>query len=467
VKAFQKRLRGMVHGRAGMREIWLIAYPLIVSTASGTVMMFADRMFLSHYSKEALAAATPAGITHFMCVSLFIGITGYVNSMVAQHYGAQRHGTCGAIAWQGLYVSAAGSAGLLLAAPFVASLFAWAGHAAEVIMLEITYFRILIFGSLFFLGANTLSSFFSGIGQNRIVMLAHVCGMFLNVPLSFGLIFGVARLRIPPLGIAGAGYGTIMAQFLILTILFAEFLRERYAVYRVRSGYPLHRALLLRLIRFGGPSGVELLLSIAAFNVFLLLLGSLGTNELAAVNLTLSWDVIAFLPQIGLGVAVAAVTGKYVGAKDYVSATRAPYIGLIISFAYASIFVFLFLALPSRLVSVFGGSGAGDGFHDVRTLSVTLLRLAALYVLADAARAIFAGALRGAGDTRFLMWSAVVLHWCFLAIPGAFLIRRHLLGVIGAWIWFILFLVFMAIVLIVRFRNDKWKRIDVLGQGLV
>ncbi len=456
----------MVHGQAGVREIWLIAYPLIVSTASGTVMMFADRMFLSHYSKEALAAATPAGITHFMCVSLFVGITGYVNSMVAQHRGAQRHGACGAIAWQGLYVSAAGSACLLLVAPFVSSLFAWAGHAAEVVQLEKTYFRILIFGSVFFLSANTLSSFFSGIGQSRIVMLANVCGMILNLPLSFGLVFGVDRLRIPPLGIAGAGYGTIISQFVILAILFAEFLRERYSVYRVRSGYPVHRAHLLRLIRFGAPSGVELLLSIAAFNVFLLLLGSLGTNELAAVNLTLSWDLIAFLPQIGLGVAVAAVTGKYVGAKDYVSATRAPYLGLIISFTYASIFVFLFLVFPSRLVSVFGGSGAGDGFHEVRTLSVTLLRLAALYVLADAARAIFAGALRGAGDTRFLMWSAIVLHWCLLAIPGAFLIRRHLLGVIGAWIWFILFLVLMAIVLIVRFRNDKWKRIDVLGEVL-
>jgi len=465
VKALRRRLRDLVHGKAGLREIWLIAYPLIVSTASGTVMLFADRMFLSHHSKEALAAATPAGLTHFMCLSFFFGVTGYVNSMVAQHHGAGKQEACGPVAWQGLYVSAAGAACLLAAAPCVASLFSWAGHAGDVVRLERTYFAVLIQGSVFFLGANTLSSFFSGIGQSRIVMVANVAGMCLNVPLSYGLIFGVQRLGIPALGIAGAAYGTIASQFVILAILFAEFLRGRYAPYRVRSGYPLRRPLLRLLLRFGAPSGLEFFLSITAFNVFLLLLGSLGTNQLAAVNLTLSWDLIAFLPQIGLGVAVAAVTGRYVGARDYVSARRAPYRGLAISFAYASIFVFLFLVLPSPLVSVFGAPGTDGAFQEVRTLSVTLLRLAALYVLADAARAVFAGSLRGAGDTRFLMWSAIGLHWCFLAIPGAILIRRGLLDVVGAWIWFVVFLALMAVVLIVRFRGEGWKRIDVLGEG--
>ena len=158
---------------AGIREIWAIAYPLIISTASSTVMMFADRMFLSHYSKESLAAATPAGITVFMCVSLFIGITGYVNSMVAQHYGAWKHAKCGPIAWQGLYTSAFGYVCLLLVAPFVARLFSWAGHSSSVVLLEEQYFRILVFGSIFFLCSNTLSSFFSGIGYSRIVMVAN------------------------------------------------------------------------------------------------------------------------------------------------------------------------------------------------------------------------------------------------------------------------------------------------------
>ena len=464
MKVVNRWIQRVLDNKTGIREIWHIAYPLIVSTASGTVMMFADRMFLSYYSKEALAAATPAGISQFMCVSLFVGITGYVNSLVAQYYGARKREKCGAVAWQGLYVAIAGYACLLLVAPFVASLFSWAGHEAEVVALEKTYFGILVFGSIFFLGSNTLSSFFSGIGHSRIVMVANVLGMFLNVPLSYGLIFGVSPLGIPPMGIAGAGYGTIISQLVIMAVLFGEFMRDRYASYHVRSGYPVHGALLLRLIRFGVPSGVELFLSVAAFNVFLLTLGSLGTNELAAVNLTLSWDLVAFLPQIGLGVAVAAVTGKYVGAEDYGSAVRTPYLGLIISFAYASIFVFLFLFLPSVLVSVFGGINMGEDFREVRALSITLLRLASLYVLADAARAIFAGALRGAGDTRFLMWNAIFLHWFFLAIPGVLLIRRHMLGVTGAWIWLILFLTLMGVVLIVRFRNGKWKQIDVLGE---
>jgi len=462
---FYHWLSTSLDGKAGIKEIWEIAYPLIVSTASGTVMMFADRFFLSNYSKEALAASMPAGFTTFMCVSFFFGITGYVNSMVAQHYGADKHDKCGVIAWQGLYVSLIGYVLLLLAAPLVAGLFKWVGHAPEIILLEQKYFRILMVGTVFLLFSNTVSSFFSGIGYSRIVMLSNVSGMLLNIPLSYGLIFGMEPLGIPSLGIAGAGYGTILSQAVILAILLKEFFRHRYAVYRTRTGFLLNGSLFTQLIRFGVPSGVELSLSIAAFNLFLLVIGSLGTNELAAVNLTLSWDLIAFLPQVGLGIAVASVTGKYVGAKDYVAAKRTPYSGLKMSFAYAMIFIFLFLTIPSFLVGLFGMAGDAGDFVQVKSLAIVLLRLAGLYVLADATHIIFGGALRGAGDTRFLMWNAIVLHWCVLTIPGVILIKTQVINVVGAWIWLIFFLIVMSGVMILRFRGDRWSAIKVISDN--
>jgi len=385
--------------------------------------------------------------------------------MVAQHYGAKKYDTCGAIAWQGIYVSLIGYGLLLLLAPAAALLFEWAGHAPDVVVLEKQYFRILMFGTIFLLLSNTISSFFSGIGHSRIVMLSNVSGVIFNIPLSYGLIFGVRALGIPPLGIAGAGYGTILAQLLILGILLVAFFKHRYAAtYRTRSGYPLHGALFKQLVRFGVPSGLELSLSIAGFNFFLLVLGSLGINELAAVNLTLSWDLIAFLPQVGLSIAVASVTGKYVGARDYVSAKRTPYSGLKISLTYAVVFVLLFLTVPSFLIGLFGGQGLESDFVHVKVLAVTLLRLAGLYVLADATRIIFAGALRGAGDTRFLMWNAILLHWCVLTIPGVILIKTNVIGVVGAWVWLIFFLAVMSLVMILRFRGGRWTAIKVIQE---
>ncbi len=461
---FKQWIQTSLIGKAGIREVWQIAYPLIISTASGTVMMFADRMFLSHYNKESLAASAPAGITTFMCVSLFFGITGYVNSMAAQHFGARKHDKCGAIAWQGLYVSLLGYILLLFAAPLVATLFEWAGHEPEVVVLEKQYFRILMTGTIFLLFSHTISSFFSGIGYSRIVMLSNVSGMVLNIPLSYGLIFGIQPLGIPAMGIAGAGYGTILAQAFILLILLKEFFRPRYAAYNTRSGFPLNRALFIQLIRFGGPSGLELSLSITAFNLFLLVIGSLGTNELAAVNLTLSWDLMAFLPQIGLSTAVASVTGKYIGARDYIAAKRTPYTGLKISFAYALVFVLLFMAFPSTLVGLFGGHGSEGDFIQVKTLAITLLRLAGLYVLADATHIIFGGALRGVGDTRFLMWNAILLHWCVLTIPGILLIKMGIMNVIGAWVWLIFFLIVMSLVMIWRFRSERWSAVKIFSE---
>ena len=70
----------------GYREVLTIAYPLIMSTASMTIMHFVDRVFLARYAKEAIAASVPAGITSFTIICLFMGISGYTNAIVAQHY---------------------------------------------------------------------------------------------------------------------------------------------------------------------------------------------------------------------------------------------------------------------------------------------------------------------------------------------------------------------------------------------
>ncbi len=89
----------------GYREVLAIAIPLILSTGAWGIQHFVDRMFLTWYSPEAIAAAMPAGILNFTIMSLFLGTAGYVSTFVAQYHGASRCERIGPILWQGMYVA--------------------------------------------------------------------------------------------------------------------------------------------------------------------------------------------------------------------------------------------------------------------------------------------------------------------------------------------------------------------------
>ena len=154
----------------GYREVLFMAVPLILSTGAWSVLHFVDRMFLTWYSPEAIAAAMPAGILNFTIMSLFIGTAGYVNTFVAQYHGSEKFERIGPSLWQGIYISLAGGLFLVLLSPFSASIFRFIGHAPEVREQEIIYFRILCLGATPPIMAAALAGFFSGRGESWPIM---------------------------------------------------------------------------------------------------------------------------------------------------------------------------------------------------------------------------------------------------------------------------------------------------------
>jgi len=135
--------------QSGYREVLVISIPLILSTGAWSILLFFDRMFLAWYSPEAIAAAMPAGMASFAMLCLFIGTAAYVNTFVAQYYGADEELKIGAIVWQGIYFSIL-SLLLIIPAYFLAEkFFALMGHAPEVQVQETLYFKILMYSAVF------------------------------------------------------------------------------------------------------------------------------------------------------------------------------------------------------------------------------------------------------------------------------------------------------------------------------
>ena len=174
----------------GGREVLALAGPLVISTISFAVMTFIDRMFLTHFSVDAVAAAMPAAMLQFTLISFPLGVATYVNTFVAQYEGAGRPRQIGPIVWQGVWIAVAAIPLLLLTAPLAHAFFHHAGHNPDVVVNEITYYDVLIYGSGAVILAGTLSSFFTGRGATRVVMIVDPSAALLNGVLAYCWIFG-------------------------------------------------------------------------------------------------------------------------------------------------------------------------------------------------------------------------------------------------------------------------------------
>lgn len=264
------------NAEGGYREVLALAVPLILSTSGWTVQLYVDRMFLSWYSAQAIAAATPAGLLSYALMSPFIGTASYSETFVAQYYGAGLRRRVGPAVWQGVYVSVLGGLAMLCFIPLAGPIFNLVGHEPPVRALEIDYFKILCLGGLPSVASSALFGFFSGLSRPWPVMWVTTFATIVNVILDYALIFG--KWGFPRMGIRGAGVATVLSAVCSLVICLALIAtKSNNRVYQTIKGWKLEKELFFRLLRYGFPSGLQFFLEMAGFTVFLLLVGRLGT----------------------------------------------------------------------------------------------------------------------------------------------------------------------------------------------
>lgn len=445
-----------VRGDVTLARMLALALPMVVSQASETVMLFLNRYFVSLLGARYIPASMSGGLTQFVFTSLFTGVVGYVAALAAQYHGAGKPVRALQSVSQGLWLSLAFYPLLLGLVPLVHRGFSLVGHGPEQVALEFAYFRILMAGSLLFLLQSVLAGYFVGLGRTRVVMVANVAGIFVTVPLNWVLVLG--KLGAPRLGIEGAALGTLAGTLVIVAILAGAYLAG--PAWREHGGAAAWRPrgeLLAKLLRYGGPAGAESFVNVFAFNVFILLMHSYGPAVATAVTITFNYDLVAFIPLLGVGTAVTALVGQRMGAGDTAGARRAATLGLRVAWCYAGLMVVLFVAGAPALVRVFAG-GFTESEAGILPLAVRLLRLAAIYTLADATQVVYAGALRGAGDTTWVMVVSGALHWV-MAAASFVLIRVLALTPTAVWLFFIGFIISLGVSMFFRHRRGAWERI--------
>ncbi len=443
-----------------LRELLLVAFPLVISAGSFSLMNVVDRIFLARLSLEALAASMPAAMLSWSSMSLALGIAGYTTAFVSQYEGAGRKERVASAIWQGLWVALIGGFSLLPLMFFARELFAAMGHAPDVQELEAIYFIWICPVAIPTLLTTVLTAFFAARKKTAVIMWVNVGTAILNVVGDYVLIFGLGP--IPGFGMIGAAVATVGAQAIGTVVLGYLMFRDGH-----RDGYPFAQtlgfdwSLLRRLFRYGMPSGVQMLMDIGSFTLFIALVGQLGKDNQAATNLAFTLNSLAFVPMFGMATAVVTLVGHRVGEGHPALAIKTVWNAFYLSGGYMIAFAVIYLSLPDLILSPFIHESEAAAFKEVRPIVTDLLKYVALYTFFDAMAIVFGSAVRGAGDTLFSLVFSVACGWFLMVIP-AYLAVQYGFGLHGCWLAVTVTVLVMGIGFLIRFQLGYWKTMKVI-----
>jgi MATE family multidrug resistance protein len=446
----------------GPRQVLKIAFPLILSSSAFTLQMFVDRVFLMWYDRDAMSAAMMGGILNFVFFSFFMGTASYANTFVSQYNGANLKKRIGPAVWQSLYFSII--AGFLMAAItlFDKKIMTLIGHPPLIAGYELIYFRILNLGAITGLVGSSLSSFLTGRGKTWTVCWVNIAATVANIVLDYVMIFG--KFGFPRWGIGGAAIATVISGVVSSVIYFVIFLSQENRRSFGSAIYKVDFDLFGRLMKYGVPSGVQFMLDILGFSLFIAFVGRINPVAFAATSMAFQINSLAFMPMIGFGIATSVLVGNAIGADKPHIAQKSTFSASYITFGYMIVIAIGYIVVPNLFMLPFELRASAEQIEAIKPIVKTLLIFVAFYSLFDTGNIIFSAALKGAGDTRFVMYVSLVLNWLIMVIPS-WLAVTFLTGdarLYAAWFALTGYVCALAILFFLRFLTGKWKTMRVI-----
>ncbi|MCF0234721.1 MAG: MATE family efflux transporter, partial [Thermoguttaceae bacterium] len=298
--------RGYWGRPCGIKDVVWLATPIIISSGSVALMNFCDRVFLTWFDQYGMSAAFLAGSLGWGLGAFPFGIAVFVNTFVAQYFGAQKYKRVGPIVWQGAFVGFIFGPLFVLATPLVEQFFTAIEHTAEVVGYERDYWFYFALGMPAIIANEALAAFFCGRREMKTVMAVGLFAVIMNVILDYFLIFGInGDFRF---GVAGAAMATSISMWMKFALfLYLMLRRDKDDVFAVRKGFRLMPREFFRLFKYGAMSSTQTTIENWTFTLFVLLIGSLGDAESISTAIAFNLEFLVFMPITGIGVAVSTL----------------------------------------------------------------------------------------------------------------------------------------------------------------
>jgi len=450
-----------VHLRQIHHEVWTLAWPSVITMLLQTVNSLMDVFFVGHLPNgaHALAATGIGGSVMFLLISLAMGVSVGTTALVARFKGAEDRTSGAEATGQSLTLSLA--CAIVFGTLFyfgrgaLIGLLLDASHNVEAAKLCTDFLSIALLASIPLFMMNVLMGAFRGLGDTRTPMLITIATIITHIGLNSVLIRG--RLGFPAMGVRGAATAFACSLFVGLA-LYLFYLSRSPLKSALKRGHLMPRAdWIWRIFRIGLPAAVQAVIRQLGMMFFTGLLARTieGTAAVAALQIGIRAESIAFMPGFGYSVASAALVGQSLGAKDPERAERSAWAATLQAVVVMSVMATVFYVLANRLSAAFTGDA------EVQRLGADYLRINAICEPFLALGMVLTGALQGAGDTMRPTYITIFTMWA-LRLPMGYLLMFNLhMNTHGAWLAMCLTTIVGGLMTAQMFHTGRWKQIKV------
>ena len=432
------------------KRVWQLAWPAMVELLLSTLFSMVDMIMVGRISYQALTAVGLTNHPTMLALAVFQALNVGSTALVARFIGSGDIKNAKATVRQsmvlvtilGIVVSIAG---YLLSPAIITFMRA----EPDVYPMSVTYLQIVSLGWLFTTISLNVGAILRGSGDTMTPMRYNLLSNLLNVVGNYVLIFG--KFGFPAMGVAGAALSTTLcrgvAAFLALRAIFNK---NRNIGVSLKDDYRIDKNLLERLISIGLPSAMEQVLLRLGQVFFSRAVAGLGTAVYAAHQTAINISSLTFTPGQAFGMAATTMVGQSLGAKHPDVAEKAGLVarrmGLIIALAIA--IVLFFFGYDAALLYV--------DDPEVARAAANALKILAIMQPMQSTQFILAGALRGAGDTRWPLYSTAIGIWGIRVVLVHVFIAMGM-GLMGAWVAQLCDQAFRAVFIYSRYKSGAWK----------
>ena len=429
---------------AELRALARLAIPIAVIQVGLMFMGVVDTMMVGRVSREALAAVALGNFYYFAAAIFGLGVLLALDPVISQAVGAQDDAAIARAVQRGFVISLLLTAMASLVLPTAGPVLAVLRQPAEVVPLAHVYVLGTLPGVAPFFFFVVLRQTLQAMHQTRAIVITIIVANFANVLVNWVLIFG--KLGMPALGVLGAAIATSVSRWLmfaLLALLAWPLLRRHLDPWR-RESFATRP--MLHMIRIGAPIGLAYFFEYATFGTIALLMGLLGTVQVAAHQIAINLASLTFMVPMGISAAATVLVGNAIGREDPAGARRAAKAALVAGAGFMSMSAIVFLAAPDLLARLYT-SDAG-----VLAIAVTQIQIAGLFQVFDGTQVVGAGVLRGAGETHAPMVIALLGFWLIGMPVSVYLGLYTPMGARGLWWGFVFGLAAVAAALLLRIR---------------
>lgn len=434
------------------KAIWAISVPIMGGMMSQNILNLVDIGMVGHLGDTALAATGIGGFSNYLAISFIIGLSAGVQALAARRVGEERHSETAIPLNGGLMLS------LMIGLPLCILLYTLIPHVYHfmsddpgVIEQGVPYLQVRLL-AMVAVGMNfSFRGYWSAIHMTGVYLKTLIIMHSINIFLNWVLIFG--NLGAPEMGVAGAGLATTIAMY-CGTALYFYFAfnnaRDRGFMERFPSRETLWQQLKLSL-----PASMQQVFFSGGMVALLWIISQIGTSELAALNVLMTFHITASLPAFGLALAAATLVGNALGRKDEAEAALWGWNVASIALVYGVVLGLLLVPFSDMLLGVFLKN------PDTRHLAFLPMVLWALTIGFDTVGMVLMNSMIGAGDTRRSMYVSVIAQWVFF-LPVAYIAGPVLgLGLLGVWIVNLVYRSGQAVVYTRLWSQGKWAKIKI------